>query len=182
MTIVITAVLSVFLVAALLWLLFLHRGVKADPAVAALEIKKLLPVHCKHFPQIHSVLRAEDGEFIRRRAPRHLANRWRRDRREILRLYIQGLAEDFRGLEQLARLIALLSPDIQRKQEWEWLWLGLQFRLLYRITLLRFGLRRLPPGQLVRLTELLASLSLALESSIERLTEALPRAQTNPST
>jgi hypothetical protein len=181
MMVLIATLLSIVLIAVLLWLVFGHREVKSDPAGAALEIKKLLPAHYKHFPQIQPILRAEDAEFIRRRAPRQLANRWRTQRRKVLRLYIQALAEDFRGLEQLARLIAALSPQIKRKQEWEWLRLGLQFRLLYRITVLRFAFHSLPPGELVRLTELLTSLSLTLERSIERLTEAPPQAQVNAS-
>lgn len=178
MTFLITLLLSTALLLALLWLLFGRHTSKADLSAAALAIQKLLPVHCQHFPQIHQLLKTEDREFMERRAPRPLASQWRGERRQVLRLYMRGLARDFHGLEELARLIAALSPEIKRRQEWEWLWLGVQFRLLYGLTLMRFALYSLPSGELARLTEMLASLALALEHSIDRLTEAFPKAET----
>lgn len=178
MTVALVFMLAVLLLLALLWLLFGNRGPKTDAASAALNIKKLLPVHCRHFPQVQRALRQQDEKFIARRAPRHLAKRWRSERRQVVRLYIRGLAQDFHGLEELARLIATLSPEIRKKQEWEWLWLGIQFRVLYRLTLLRFAAHSLPSGDLMRLTELLTGLAASLERSIERLTPTLPQVET----
>lgn len=170
--------LSIVLLLALLWLIFGRQTPKTDLAAAALEIKKLLPVHCSHFPQICGILKDEDERFMRRRAPGDIAKQWRVQRRQILRLYIHGLAQDFRGLERLARLIAALSPEVKRKQEWEWLWLGVQFRLLYRVTLMRLAVHRLEPNGLAMLTEMVADLGLTLGRWIDRLTEVLPQAQT----
>ncbi len=180
MTVTLILLLSIVLLLALLWLIFGHKPPKTDLASAALEIKKLLPIHCRHFPQICRILKTEDEEFMRRRAPEHIAKQWRAQRRQILRFYIHGLAQDFHGLERLARLIAALSPEVKRKQEWEWLWLGLQFRLLYRMTIMRLTLHRLEPNDLALLTETVAGLGLALERWIDRMTEALPQVQTNP--
>lgn len=179
MTVLLVFVIAILLAAALLWLLFGNRAGSRDLAADALEIGKLLPVHCRHFPQIHPILKSEDEEFMRRRASREAVSRWRADRRRVLRLYIRGLGSDFRGLERLARLIAALSPRVERKQEWEWLWLGIQFRLLYAITLLRFTLRRLPSSDLIRLTEMLTELAVAMERSIHRMTESFPQAQSS---
>lgn len=178
MTVVLMFVLAAALLLILLWLLFGNREPKTDAALAALEIKKLLPVHCRHFPQLHQALGSQDENFILRRASRQLAKRWRAERQEVVRLYIHGLAQDFHGLEQLARLIATLSPEIKRKQEWEWLRLGIQFRLLYRVTLLRFALHGLPSDELMRLTEMLTGLAAGLEHSIERLTPTFPQVET----
>jgi hypothetical protein len=177
MTVVLMVLLSIALFVALIWLLLGRQTPQMDPAAAALEIQKFLPVHCRHFPQIHRILKSEDQDFMHRRAPRHIFNQWRAERRQILRLYIRGLAEDFRGLEQLARLLAALSPEIKRKQEWQWLWLGLQFRLLYQVTVLRFALRGLPAAELVRLAEMLTDLAATLEQFIDRMTETLPQVQ-----
>jgi hypothetical protein len=177
MTVLLVIVISVLLIAALLWLLFGERPARRDLAAAALDIKKLLPVHCRHFPQIHPILKSEDEEFMRRRAPQEVASRWRVERRRVLRLYIRGLGDDFRGLERLARLIAALSPRVERKQEWEWLWLGIQFRLLYRTTLLRFALHWMPSSDLIRLTEMLSEMAVALERLINNMTESFPQAQ-----
>lgn len=174
-------VLSIALLVALIWLLFGRQTPQMDPAAAALEIQKFLPVHCRHFSQIHRILKNEDQDFMHRRAPRHIFNQWRAERRRILRVYIRGLAQDFRGLEQLARLLAALSPEIKRKQEWEWLWLGLQFRLLYRVTVLRFSLHGSPVDDLARLAEMLIDLAATLEQSIDRMTEAFPQVQMDAS-
>lgn len=181
MTITLMILLSIALAVALVWLLFGHRPPKTDLTTAALEIKKLLPVHCRHFPQIHHILKNEDQEFICRRAPRGIARRWQGERRQVLRLYIQALKQDFRGLEQLARLLAALSPEIKHKQESEWFWLGVQFRALYQLTELRFALYGSPGAELVRLAEMLIDLAATLEQSIDRMTEALPQVQTSPS-
>ncbi|HEV2468006.1 MAG TPA: hypothetical protein VGS78_02330 [Candidatus Sulfotelmatobacter sp.] len=180
MTVVLMLILAVALLLALLWLLFGNRKPKMDPAQAALEIKNLLPVNCRHFPQVQHALRPQDEQFIDRRAPRRLARQWRGERRRVVRLYIEGLAQDFRGLEQLTRLIATLSPEIKKKQAWEWLWLGIQFRLLYRLTLVRFALHSLPSNELMRLTELLTGLAAGLEHSIDRLTPKFPQIETSP--
>lgn len=178
MTVVLMLMLAVALLLILLWLLFGNRAPKTDPALAALDIKKLLPAHCRYFPQIQHALRSQDEEFVRHRAPRELAKRWRAERRQIVRLYIGGLAQDFRGLEQLTRLIAALSPDIRKKQLGEWLWLGIQFRLLYWLTLLRFALHSLPSDELMQLTELVTGLASGLERSIDLLTPGFPPVQT----
>ncbi len=178
MTTVLMFVLAVALLLLLLWLLFGNRASKKDAALDALEIKKLLPIHCRHFPQVRHAFQSQDEEFIVRRASRQLAKRWRVERREVVRLYIHGLAQDFRGLEELARLIAALSREIGKKQEWEWLWLGIQFRLLYRLTLLRFALHALPFDELMRLTEMLTGLAAGLEHSIEGLTPTFPQVET----
>jgi hypothetical protein len=177
MTVMLVIVVSLVVIGALLWLLFGNRPARRDLAAAALDIKKLLPVHCQHFPQVHPILKDEDQEFMRRRAPQEVASRWRAERRRVLRLYIRGLGEDFRGLERLARLIAALSPRVERKQELEWLWLGIQFRFLYQMTLLRFMLHWMPSGDLIRLTEMLSELAVALERSINSMTESFPQAQ-----
>jgi hypothetical protein len=181
MTVVFMILLSMALALALVWLLFGRQAAKTDLTAAALDIKKLLPVHCRHFPQIQHILKNQDEKFICRRAPRQVTNRWRADRRRILRLYIRGLRQDFRGLEQLARLLAALSPEIKRKQESEWFWLGVQFRLLFRLTQLRFALHGSPGGELVWLAEMLIGLAATLERSIDRMTEALPLVQTSSS-
>ena len=182
MTALLMLALCIALLAALLWLIFGSRTPQIDPAAAALQIQKLLPSHYRHFPQIRPVLRTDDDRFMTRRAPRHIMNQWRAERRQVLRLYIQGLAMDFRGLQQLARLISTLSPQVKRKQELEWLWLGVRFHLLYRATLLAMAIRRSEPQQLARLTELVTNLSAGLEQWIESLTEALPQVRASATT
>lgn len=180
LTLMFMLLLSFVLLLTVLWLLLGSRSSKDNLTDAALEIHKLLPVHCKHFPSICRLLKKEDEEFVSLRAPRAMASQWRAERRQIIRLYVRGLAQDFKGLERLARLIAALSPEIKRAQEWEWLWLGLQFHLLYRMTLIRLVFHRLGPDELVLLTEMVTALNISLERWLDRLTESFPQAQLHP--
>lgn len=174
MNVALIFVLVVVLFVALFWLLFGKRG-HEDPVQAALEIQDLLPVHCRHFPQIHQVLQTDDQVFLQGRIPAKVVRQWRAERREVVKLYLQGLRQDFRGLERLARLLAALSPEVKRKQEWEWMWLGVQFRLLYGFTQLRFATRCLPPNSLLHLTEMLVSLRMTLENTLNEIGGAIPK-------
>lgn len=177
MTIILVFLVLAGLLLALFWLLFGKRR-QNDPAQAALEIQQLLPVHCKHFQQVEHVLKTCDQIFIERRLPKDIAKKWRGERREVVRLYIRGLRQDFRGLEQLARSLAALSPKVDRKQEWEWAWLGVQFRLLYGFTQLQFAARNSPLEGLTNLTEMLMGLMMMLENTINEMSQPLPKTET----
>lgn len=174
MTIALMFLLTAFLLLALLWLLF-GRRVPNDLAQSALGIHELLPVHCKRFPQMQNVLSPDDQAFISRRAPARVAKQWRAERREITRLYIRALREDFQRLEKLARLLAALSPTAKRSQEWEGLRLGVEFRLLYAVTRMWFAINFQPARELVRLAETLTALRLTLETTLNSLTEIPPK-------
>lgn len=176
MTIILVFLVLAGLLLALFWLLFGKRPQK-DPAQAALEIQQLLPVHCKHFVQIQQVLKTCDQVFIEQRLPKDITKKWRGERREVVRLYIRGLRQDFRGLEQLARSLAALSPKVNRKQEWEWAWLGIQFRLLYVFTELQFAAHNVPLQGLTNLTEMLMGLRMMLENTINEMSEPFQQTQ-----
>lgn len=177
MTIALVFLVLAGLLLALFWLL-LGNGPHKDPVQEALEIQRLLPVHCNHFAQLQQVLGMDDRAFIEQRLPKYVARKWRGERREVVQLYIRGLRQDFRGLEQLARSLAALSPKISRKQEWEWAWLGVQFRLLYAFTQLQFATHNLPLDGLTHLTEMLMGLRMVLEITINEMSEPLPKTQT----
>lgn len=176
MTLTLIFLLIAVLLSALLWLLFGGQR-RRNLAQSALEINELLPVHCKRFPQMQNVFNSGDQAFIAQRAPDKVAKKWRAERREITQLYIRGLREDFQHLEKLARLLAALSPTTRRNQEWEWLRLSLEFRLLYVATQLRFAIKFQTAGELVRLAEMLTALRLTLESTLNDLTKIRPEIQ-----
>jgi hypothetical protein len=181
MTVALMFLLAIILLVLLIWLLWAPQGLPSTQ-VSALEIKKLLPVHCRHFPQVRHLLSGDDEKFLIGRASRNTLKQWRAERNRILRLYLRGLAEDFQHLQQLARLISTLSPELKRSQESELLLLGLQFRMLYRMTLLRLTLRALPLEELARLTELVAGLGLDLRHLLDGITERLPQTGINSAT
>jgi len=175
MTITIMALLAIVVPAVLVWLLFGPQKFQR-PEIGPLEINKLLPVHCRHFPQIRRILSQQDETFLARRASRHILKHWRKERNQVLRLYVQGLAEDFQNLTELARLISKLSTELRPTQELELLKATLHFHMLYRLTMLRLALRSLPLPELSRLTEMVAALGFELELLLNHMTARIPQA------
>ncbi|MGH9729710.1 MAG: hypothetical protein ACRD4V_14130 [Candidatus Acidiferrales bacterium] len=174
MTMILTTLASFAILLGLLWLLFGSRAPEATPSVEDLRIEKLLPVNCRHFPQIAQILKSEDFLFMQRRAPDRMKGEWRTERRRILGQYLKGLRQDFARLRQLTRMIAALSPEILKEQEWEWMRLELQFQISYRIVELKIALGGPSPEGLARLTELIAGFAGELESRMSLLAEYPP--------
>lgn len=158
----------------LVWLLFGSLRNASAPTIGDLQIEKVLPANCRHFPQISQLLSQEDTEFMRKRAPHHIESKWRAERRRILKQYLDGLRQDFTRLERLARLIAALSPEIRKRQEWEWFWLALQFHLSYRMVALKLALGNFSPEGLASLTEMIAGLTAELENRMALIAEHSP--------
>ena len=162
------------IVVTLFWLLFGSPAPETPASLDARDAEEFLPANCRHFPQIRQMLETEDHQFMRRRAPRHIEREWRGERRRILGQYVKGLGQDFSRLERLARLIATLSPEIRKSQEWEWMWLGVRFRLLYRSVELKIALGSFSAKDIARLTDPIAGLAAELESRMARIAECAP--------
>jgi hypothetical protein len=175
MTLALYFVVGIAILLAVFWLVFAPRPTGPVLEIESLQIEKLFPLHCRRFSQISQLLHPEDAEFLRRRSLNSSAVRkWRSERRRILRQYLNGLAEDVARLERLARLLATLSPEIAPKQEWQWLRLSIQFRVLIRMIALRVALGWISLGQLSRLTQLVTDRAGELQTRIGKMLEVLP--------
>lgn len=95
--------------------------------------------HMNYLAQMLQALHPADLAFVGSRGPRELQRRIKRERRKIVLDYLQFLRTDFDQLLRLARVIAVLSPEIAPAQEWERLRLSTWFSLSY--FLLRVRLR-----------------------------------------
>lgn len=174
MTLFVATLVLLAILLALLWLLFGSPTNETVLSLDALQIEKILPVNCRHFPQISQLLSQEDTQFMRKRAPRHIESKWHAERRRILKEYLSGLRQDFTRLERLAHLIAAFSPEIRRRQEWEWLWLALQFHFSYRMVALKLALDSFSPEGLAGLTQMIAGLTSELEKHMALIGEHSP--------
>jgi len=179
MTVALMLVLTILLLAALGALLF---GAHRRETTSALEIRKLLPMHCAHFTQVRRVLSREDEAFLAARAPRAMLKQWRAERNLVLRCYVQGLAEDFRNLRKLARVISALSPQLKQSREWELFVLELKFQALYRLTLLLLTARGLPQEQTARLTEIVSALGMEMRMALDAITKRVAEIEPSPAT
>jgi hypothetical protein len=155
----------------LLWLMRPGRNyAKAGRAPAHQTIDEALesvvPHHYRYFPQVRQALSAGDYEYLRKAAPPHVAKKATRERREVARHFLSGLHEDFSKLERLARMVAALSPVVSREQETERLLLGLRFRVLYAMVLLRLSMGRVPLLQIGELTNLVGRLAVRMEQAM----------------
>jgi hypothetical protein len=158
----------VALLGALFWALRgTPRAARPLPPLASLE--ELGPNHCRHFAQIQRALAPEDWEFVRRRASRAIQRRIRADRKRVARLYLRGLREDFSRLNRLARIVASLSPRVERRQEWERLELFCRFESLYLLVSLNLQMGGRAAGELRRLTDVVGSFASQMETATSAL-------------
>ena len=162
--------LAIALFAVLLWLLRPGRRSADSAGVSAhREMTRTWPGHYRYFPQIRQALSAADEEYLRRRAPAEVANRVRRQRRAVARKFLSGLREDFASLEQMGRMVAALSPAVNRKHETERLALSMKFQFLYALVWLRLSTGSLPLQQLEELTGLVGRLALRMEQAMAQI-------------
>jgi hypothetical protein len=164
------AALSLALLLALVYLLRKPAPSQSTPSpTGKIQIEELFPLHCRHFPQMRQVLFATDAEYVRRRCSRSAQRPWRAERRRILRRYLNGLGEDFVRLDRLHRTVTALSPDVARAREAEWFWLGLRFRLMYRLVELRLAFGWVAMPHLARLVEMVGSFAAEIEAGMAAL-------------
>jgi hypothetical protein len=139
------------------------------------KIEDLIPMHTQHFPQLRQALESADSRYVRQKANAALHRIWREERRQILRSFRVGLAEDFARLDRLARIVASLTPRFSRREELARIWLSLRFRLTYRIVSIWTSAGGAGSARrLSTLTELVGSLSARAEAAMIRLESHSP--------
>jgi hypothetical protein len=90
-------------------------------------------------PQIRQALSEEDAEYLGAVLSKELQNDVARERRRIGLAYLLALREEYRRLVRLAKVIAVLSPEVVAMRELERLRLTLEFTWRFewiRLTLL----------------------------------------------
>lgn len=127
--------------------------------------------HATYLPQIQQALAKADYDFVSQKGSRQLQRRFRRERRRTALAYLAALREDFQSLLELARIIAVLSPEVAAKEEFVKLRLTMKFS--WRFELLRIQLRvgLAPLPELNGLTNLVSGLSVQTGKAIRALGE-----------
>ena len=87
----------------------------------------------------------------------------------MAQLYLRGLREDFSRLNRLGRVVASLSPRVERRREWERLVLLCRFELLYLLVSLNLRMGGRATHELRRLTGVVGSLASQMEKAISAL-------------
>jgi hypothetical protein len=127
--------------------------------------------HATYLPVIRQAMAPNDVEFLATRASNGLLRRTHRERQHVAKLYLADLRTDFDKLLQVARVIAVLSPQVAASHEFERLRLSVQFSWRYRLAVL--GLYSTPHllPQISNLSQLVGELGARMESAMQELGE-----------
>jgi hypothetical protein len=125
--------------------------------------------HATYFRVIRQAMSEEDFDFLAARGPLRLVRRTHKERARIAMLYLTELRADFHRLLRLARVIAVLSPEVAASHEFERLRLTLRFSWRYRMVRLGLyaGLLFLP--QLSGLSIMVSELAFRMEVAMKEL-------------
>jgi hypothetical protein len=85
--------------------------------------------------------------------------------------YLRELRRDFEKQLQIARIIAVLSPEVTAVQEWERLRLTLKFIWQYEIIRMQLQAGLAPLPRLSGLANVVSGLSVRMENAIKELGE-----------
>lgn len=133
------AVLSALLLLGLLILALKLSHKRSRPAI---RIDDLLPVHCHHFEEVDRRL-AEYEEVLKG---------IQFERREFALVYLAELRGDFERVEELLDHAAKFLPEITVRGESERLWVGVKFRVQYRLVALQVRCGIVPARHIKALT------------------------------
>ena len=127
--------------------------------------------HVAHLPQIRQALAEADLKYLSQKAPGVLARRARKERRRVALAYLFAVREDFEDLLRLAKIIAVLSPEVAAVHEFERVRLAAKFTWRYELIRmqLRAGLAPLP--RLDALSDFVSSMSVRMETAMKELGE-----------
>jgi hypothetical protein len=113
----------------------------------------------------------EDFEFLAARGPVRLVRRAHKERQRIALLYLADLRADFQRLLRLAKVIAVLSPEVAASHEFERLRLSIRFSWRYHMVLLGLHSSLLLLPQLNGLSQIVSELAFRMESAMKELGE-----------
>ena len=127
--------------------------------------------HVAHLPQIRQAFAGADFEYLSQKALSPLARRVRQERRRVALAYLFAVREDFQSLLRLAKIVAVLSPEVAAVQEFERVRLTAKFAWRYGVIRmqLRAGLAPLP--RLDALSDFVSSMSVRIETAMKELGE-----------
>lgn len=166
-------IVTAFSAAGLLGLLFwaLHGASRRRVDEQGLSALESAPCHLRNMAQIRQSMDGADLEFAKAKAGNNLATRLRRERRRVTLLYLAAIRRDFEQSLRIARIIAVLSPEVSGSHEYERLRLSMLFRSRFQMVKLRLLIGIIPQPQIFALGQMTASLAMQLEEAMAELGE-----------
>jgi hypothetical protein len=127
--------------------------------------------HFSHLPQIKQALVNSDFMYLTDQGYPALAERIRKERRRIALSYLACLRIEFEKLLQLARMVAVMSPNVAVAQEIQGLRLNLEFSYRYYLIYFRLVSGVAPLEAIGSLSNLVSGLTIRLETAMSELGE-----------
>lgn len=155
----------------LLVLAFRERKERRSSDGDALKVLDSAPRHLCNMPPIRQAMDPADFRYLLDRGGQELAKRIRRERRKVALLYLAAIHRDFEQLLRIARVLALLSPEVSGEYEYQRLRFSLIFRLRFQMVRLRFLAGHLAMPEVGKLGEIVTSLAVHMEASLTSLGE-----------
>jgi hypothetical protein len=166
----IVAMLSALgLAAALAWALRGSSQRKGNEQ--GLAVLESAPRHLRNMSQIRQALDAGDLRFAFEQGGQALSNRLRRERREVTLHYLEAIRSDFEQSLRIARIVAVLSPEVSGSHEYERLRLSVIFRWRFQKAKLRVRIGSVSPFEVTSLGQMATSLAVQMEDAMARLGE-----------
>lgn len=156
---------------ALLLIWALRGASRRKGANEGLEILEKAPRHVSNMSQIRQALDEADLQFAAEKGGPDLAARMRRERRQVMLLYLAAIRQDFDKLLRIARIVALLSPEVSSSHEFDRLRLSTIFRMRFEWTKLRLLMGSYVLPQTDMLGQMVAALSAEIEMAMAKLGE-----------
>jgi hypothetical protein len=127
--------------------------------------------HLTYLPQVRQALASADYDFLSKRASRDVQRRVRRERLGVALAYLAALREDFENLLRMAKMIAVLSPEVAVAYEFDRLRLTAKFAWQYQMIRCKLLAGIAPVPQLDGLSDLVSGLSVRMEGAMKELGE-----------
>jgi hypothetical protein len=144
-------------------------GKRSRTLIDPVELEDFPRQQVSYFVQIQQALKDQDLNYVRSRGLHKLARQVQAERRDIALAYLAAVQQDFQKLLRLARVVAVLSPEVAALQEFERLRLVAEFALRYRLAHLSLMLGRAPLLSLANLCDVVSGLSVKVEGAVSIL-------------
>ena len=127
--------------------------------------------HISHLPQIKQTLADSDFTYLNERGYPALAKRIQKERRRIALDYLTCLRGEFQELLRLARMVAVMSPNVAVVQEVQGLRLSLEFSYRYHLLYFRLVSGIAPLKAIGSLSNMVSALTIRMETAMSELGE-----------
>jgi hypothetical protein len=161
--------IGLLLLVAMAWLAF--SGTRRRPEVVRNGSRERECLHISNLPQIKQALADSDFIYLKDQGYPALAKRIRKERRRIALTYLACLRVEFEKLLRLARMVALMSPNVAVAQEVQGLRRNLEFSYRYYLIYFRLVSGIAPQEAIGGLSNMVSALTIRMETAMSELGE-----------